>query len=394
MPVFEPVQRTVLVLEDDPMFQKILVTNCKIATRRLKTENLIINLTILRAESLSQAIQIIEEYDHTIDIISVDVALKHSDKDLSEDKLFERDTPVGGLALLETFKDAPHTLSLVVSGEKQQMYPIEAYQKYGVLNYIVKSMPDQDEVYIRSIQTALWYLTSHDSISLSLEQLEQRDLELAQLAWEKTLENAQYAKIRTNQLPQQLDTLIQEYRTKYIHEDTNLPIGDWSHAKLRRFIVQGASWIEHEPPLEPELPHWTILRCGLQGYSHFVINYSSQKQPILTIFAQSIKNVAQAYDEHIVFIGQTDRDLTQLEPYIFIILNTTDKWLISEISQKINKTFSQASPQVLPSSQLHENIDPSKYNFVLQFKTWNNEAEHDFADLHAVLDVLNRGYND
>jgi hypothetical protein len=45
MTVFDPVQRTILILEDDRFFQDILTEHSKLAVRRLKSDNLIIQLS-------------------------------------------------------------------------------------------------------------------------------------------------------------------------------------------------------------------------------------------------------------------------------------------------------------------------------------------------------------
>jgi hypothetical protein len=386
MTVFDPVQRTILILEDDRFFQDILTEHSKLAVRRLKADNLIVQLKILRADNLQQALQILAEEDGHVDILSVDVNLGGT--------ISSQDEVVGGFGILEKFKNKPDTLSIVVSGENQMAYPLEAFQTYGVLNYIFKAAPDMDDIYIRSVQTALWYLTTLDCISMPLDKLERLDLERAEVAWNKTIETAQTAKIRVNLLPQQLSNLIQEHRSKYVHPDTELPVDEWSYAKLRRFVIQSPRWMEHEPPLVPEIPEWTILRCRLHGYDSFITRFSSQKQALMRIFSHAITSVTSENQAQIIFVGHLDRDLFQSEPQVLVIFKTIDSNLIERLTQKMQTLLAQDVSKVFPSNLLRRDINPGDYQMTLGFKTWTSAENHDFSDLHATLDELNRGEHD
>jgi hypothetical protein len=335
---------------------------------------------------LQQALNILAEEDGHVDILSVDVNLGGS--------LGNQDEAIGGFGILERFKNKPNTLSIVVSGEQEMTYPLEAFQTYGVLNYIFKAAPDKDDVYIRSVQTALWYLTALDCIGLELATLERLDLERAEVAWNKTIETAQTAKIRVNLLPQQLNTVIQEHRSKYVHPDTELPVGEWSYAKLRRFVIQSPKWTVHEPPLLPEVPEWTILRCRLHGYNTFIAKFGSQKQALMKIFSHSVTSVISEHAEQVIFSGHLDRDLFQGEPHILVIFKTIDSALIERITQKMQTLLAQDVSKVFPSNLLRRDIKPGDFHMVLRFKTWTSAENPDFSDLHATLDELNRGEND
>ena len=62
MVVFEPAARSILILEDDNLILRVLVELARRVGRNLRKEGLPIDLTILSAQTLDQAYQIIEEY--------------------------------------------------------------------------------------------------------------------------------------------------------------------------------------------------------------------------------------------------------------------------------------------------------------------------------------------
>lgn len=387
MVVFEPVAKTILILEDDVMVLRILVELTRRVGRNLRKEGLPIDLTILSAQNLNQANQIIEEYQKHIDILSVDVNLNH---DIESTKtVTSMDKPIGGFGLLEKYKDDPQTLTIVYSGETQPLYAKKAFQTYNALNYIFKREPDADNQFSHTIEAGLWYLTTYESLSLPLDQLELRDIQQAEVAWKNVLEVAEKAGIYIRDFPQALDEKIKEYRSRYIHPDTGLPVDDWTQAKLRRYLVNTPEWIEHEPPINPELKKWTVIRCHMTGYGTFTNQFASQKQPLMHIFGRSVSNTTQDYLENIVFIGQIDREFMQGDPFIIMILNTVSPRIVAAISDAIENTFKQASINVFPSDQIHS-LNPDDYPLSLSYKTWTVDENHDFSDLHAVIDELSR----
>jgi|GEM_PF-3996303 len=388
MVVFEPAARSILILEDDNLILRVLVELARRVGRNLRKEGLPVDLTILSAQTLDQAYQILEEYDKHIDILSVDVNLNHDVE--SKKTVTSMDTPIGGFGLLEKYKDDPQTLTIVYSGETQPLYAKKAFQTYNALNYIFKREPDADDQFSHTIEAGLWYLTTSEALSLPLDQLERRDLERAEVAWAKTAEVAENAGIYIKDFPEALDEKIKEYRIQYIHPDTDLPVDDWTQAKLRRYLVNTPEWIEHEPPIEPELKEWTVIRCRLKGYGHFTNQFASQKQALMHIFGRSVTNSTQDYIENLIFTGQIDREFMQGDPFIIMILNTVSPRIVAGISDAIDANFNQASVTVFPGEQIH-NLDPADYPLVLEYKTWTSDENHDFSDLHAVIDELSRG---
>ncbi len=391
MSVFDPVPRTILILEDDKMILRLLVEHARRVGRHIRSAGLPVDLTILSAQTLSQALQRIEEYERPIDIVSVDIELDN--KGLSVQQMLDRNKPTGGFALLEKYKDAPQTIGLVYSGKNEGMYSKKSFQQYGVLNHIFKSENNAEVQFENTIETALWYLTAYDSISLPLEDLEIRDIQRAEEAWENTLAAAEKAGIYERDLPETLDIKIQEFRNSHIHPDTEMPVEAWTQAKLRRFIVSTPDWVEHEPPVIPELPQWTIIRCLLSGYGKLTNQFASQKQPLMHIFGHTLSNTLHDFHENLVFKGHIDRDFMQGDPFLIFILNTIDETLVATIKESSTNAFTQSSSTVLPGEQ-HQDFEAGNYPLELIFKIWTSDEDHDFSDLHAVIDELSRGDDD
>jgi hypothetical protein len=389
--MFDPVRRTILIVEDEQDIQDNIVYMCGIVQNLLRQQGLFVDLHLLRARTLDEANQIIDQNKNDIDLITIDIALKKEEKDLTDDQLANL-TP-GGLQVLQRFVDSG-TMSIIYSGEKTQTYIQDAYVHYGVLRFIRKSK--EDEVLFPTIKTALWYLTAIDSIMLPLEDLDRRDIQRAEQAWQHTVNSATEASIRISYLPYQLDARIAQVRAMYLHPDTDLPSGEWTQAKLRKHIIAPAEeWKSRSSTTEQSSlsgsSDWMLIRCKMEGFHAFISEYASQKPALLQLFANAIgAAVSEDFADKVVFVGHLDRDFLQDEPYLIIILRTNDSAIFDGLTKMISQHFAQASSKVLPSHEVHERFDPSKYTFSLQFKHWSSDEDNEFYDLHSTLDIVNR----
>ena len=389
--MFDPVRRTILIVEDEQDIQDNIASMCTIVQSLLRQQSLFVDLRLLKARTLEEANQIIDQHKNDIDLITIDIALKREEKDLTDDQLTNL-TP-GGLQVLQRFVDSG-TLSIIYSGEKTQTYIQDAYVRYGVLRFIRKSK--EDEVLFPTLKTALWYLTAIDSIMLPLEDLDRRDIQRAEQAWQHTVESAAEASIRVSYLPYQLDARIVQVRAMYLHPDTDLPTGEWTQAKLRKHIIAPAEDWKPKTPQSTDFEttastDWMLIRCKMEGFHAFVSEYASQKPALLQLFANAIEAaVDEDFADKVIFVGHLDRDFLQDEPYLIILLRTNDSTVFDGLSKSIAQHFSQASSKVLPSHEVHERFDPSKYTFSLQFKKWSSGDDNEFYDLHSTLDIVNR----
>ena len=100
-----------------------------------------------------------------------------------------------GMLLLKELQKAENPpLAIIVSGETNISYPIEALQTYGVLAYINKGTINK-EIYIGSVRAVLYYLNSLDMLRMFKEDLP--DLNIIAQAWEywqRALKEAEKAK--------------------------------------------------------------------------------------------------------------------------------------------------------------------------------------------------------
>jgi DNA-binding NarL/FixJ family response regulator len=286
--------RTLLIVEDDTGTNEAFKEYCESALEVISRE-LAIRGTVEQAYNFEDAQQILNG-GRTIDVISLDLVLT---KDAAEAK---------GLQLLRELRAKNNqTIAIVVSGELNPKYSIEALQKLGVLAYIFKADLNQD-IYQHTVQAALRYLAVEDRV-VELEQHSEPDpeaLDAAEDQWHNVLADVARADISRRQLPADLEPRIMSLRNKLLDPTTQLPVGKL----LRKGLMQR---VLNQETL------WSLLHVKISNYGTFEATYPWQVKDLLKATGNILKSASQQYSEGEPLVGFMDK-LPVIGPSFLIIL--------------------------------------------------------------------------
>lgn len=346
-------KRTLLVVEDDQVLNKLYKIHCEEVLKELPH----IEGKVEQAFDYDQAREILNA--QPVDFISVDIALSQEEEGITDQQRVQRE--VGGMALLKELEEAQRQpLTVIVSGETLLSYAIDAYRKYGILVFYQKDRFNVEE-YKHAIKAALWYL---DAAELS----EKPEIEAALASWKRALAAAEIAGIKEHQFPEDIGHKIE---ARWTHAVTGLPTSRWTEEKLTDRVVE-----RHD---------WGLIRLSIDGFRKFTTVFASQEQAILSFTANLLKRAGDRFQNQGFFVGHLGH-LEQIpEPSFVIILDTQQMeqaaalsdWLKSEFEKK-EGLFSPAFEDKASRQKLALNVDTSILT----------GSDYFFEDLHRLLDTL------
>ena len=174
-------KRTLLIVEDDRELNEQSRDLCRMALDELALEGLSIIDTIQQAFDYESAKQFLLKAAVPIDFVSFDLALTREEENLTGDT-----GRLGGIRLLRQLRGSDHhPISIILSGEPRQPYPLDILQSYGVLNFYQKEYLDIEQ-YISAVKAAMWCLQAESVFEVN-------QIHQAKLMYERAKEAAEKA---------------------------------------------------------------------------------------------------------------------------------------------------------------------------------------------------------
>jgi ActR/RegA family two-component response regulator len=350
--------RTLLIVEDDPDYNEQFKEYCEAVLNEIAQE-LAIQGTIEQAYSYDSAQKVLNS-GRKVDFISLDLALNKGEPSAS------------GMRLLRELRAKnSRTIAIIVSGESNIAYPIEALQKHGAMVYFFKAADIEDR-YEHAIMAALRYLEVEDRV-LELEQ--QTDPEPAVLQaieeqWQKVLVDTAKAGIDNRQLPNDLEPRIEALRNKLFDLNTQLPIGKLLVNNLAKRVFN-------------KVERWSLIHVRVGNFSIINTSYPSMIKPLLSTIASILRDIAKQYQETDPFIGFLYQYQT-IGPSFFIALEEADNDAAREMCNQIDKEFADRAKSHLPNMEIRSSAR-ERAKKVLQESQYQSLSERARAEKEREL---------
>lgn len=318
-------ERTLLIVEDDVDYNDAFKEYCESALDAV-SQDLGIQGTIKQAYTYPDAQKILSS-GQSVDFVSLDLALVQGEKEAS------------GMRLLRELRAKnSRTIAIIISGESNIDYPLEAIQRLGAMAYFSKSRIT-DEVYEHTLKAALRYLKTEDQV-LALEQQSEPNpirLEEAKEHWRKVLADIATAGIAQRQLPDDLSPRIDALHQKLLDPHTQLPVG-WL---LRNTLATRVFNAEK----------WSMIHVRVENFGIIQISQPSMVKPVLLAITNLLKDVVARYQKFNPFIGFLDQYQT-INPSFIIILDEQGSDTAQKIGDKIREEFNRISKTFLSNEEI------------------------------------------
>jgi ActR/RegA family two-component response regulator len=318
--------RTLLIVEDDVEYNEIFKEYCESALEAVSQE-LAIHGAIQQAYNYDDA-QTILSSGRTIDFISLDL------------KLAKGEIAASGMRLLRELRAKnSRTIAIIVSGESNIAYPIEALQKLRAMAYFFKAA-DIEDMYEHAVKAALRYLEAEERV-LELEQESEPDpasLHIAEEQWRKALADTAKASIDDRQLPDDLGPRIGALHERLLDPNTQLPTG----RLLRKSLAE--SVIGHE-----EL--WSLIHIRIKNFGVLQASYPSMVKQVLLAIKNILMEVTDQYREAGPFIGFLDQHQA-IGPSFLVSLKEEGDALAHLVSDQIHERFAKRIKSLLSAGEL------------------------------------------
>lgn len=359
-----PVPRTILIVEDDPLLSESYKSACRLARFGLLEAALPMEVQILQAYTLDEAIAAAGD-TAALDFVSVDLALAPSEQGLRSDQRAHGREAGGMLVLQRLSQRRPIPVTVVVSGETLLSYATDALQRYGVMHFFEKSRFDIEQ-YEAVVKAALLYAQAVDLLAnLEEDAAPLSSLRDAERYWAEALVAAQAAGVMGRRFPTDLELRIEAVRARLTDQTTGLPIGSLTHDYLKQLVL---------------LQRWSVLLVRVENLAAFSAAYPSQLDPLLFFLAETVRKATAAYAGTFVGILGTGIGAT---PGFVAALNAARADELSRIRAAIEAAVARDAPLFASS------LDRARAPVIPQVTVscWFSR-DHQFFDLHDLLNTL------
>lgn len=363
--------RTLLIVEDDPALNNNYKMFCEIALRELSQEGLPKASTadVQQAFDLAQARAVLES--HAVDFVSIDIALDSVEERLTQER--RKTTEPGGMVLLKELKEYKRRpVSVVVTGEGLMSYAIDALGKYGAMNVYQKDTFNAKQ-YMSAVKAALWYKAAADLVTQAEKVFleTERELDAADEHLNHALVEAEVAGVQVEgHFLEALRYEIDSVRNKLTHSVTGLPTGRWTQEVLKRRVVGQTDW--------------ALICATIKGFNEFVTNFASQEESVLTFTAGLFKRSREEFNDDLLFAGHLGYRKDTSEPRFVILPSTKRGRRVKDIADWIKDEFERKAGLFVPSF----GGQAEQPDLTIETKIWTGDKGKTFSDTHDLLDTL------
>ena len=321
----ENYKRTILVVEDDIEYNNQFKAYCEDAAKALSLK-LGINIDIKQALNYDDALKIINDASPNSSSNKTKMTQAKIDFASFDLRLSRNEASPRGMQLLREFRAKnDKSIAIVISGEPNPLYPIEALQRQGVLAYLYKGEAIQGEIFEYTVRVALRYFEVRDGV----EQMQKQDepdpvmLDAAEKEWQRILQEAQQANIDKRQLPSNLEKEFALLRNKLVDDNTGLLKGKLLRMHLMHRVLNQVGW--------------SLLHVRIENFNAFKQEYDSRVKDLLKAIANMLREISLRYSNAEPIVGFFE-DASDV-PSFLVILKEKGSDLASKFQDEAVEQF-------------------------------------------------------